>query len=244
MPIISKLVEMYRAEGIDICTGLSSHEFGLGGPFTRFFKSGRDITDGLGIAMQEIYLLEHMLSVYQPRHIIIIGNSQGWSTLAMSLLLPDSTVVAIDSGDCENSIEGLELTNRMAASAGLNKLRALKGVSPRDTTAIVDAELNGRVDFAFIDGLHTNEQIFLDFLAISHRAAEDAVYLFHDVHVWNLYDGMARIEALAGHAAHILTATPSGMALLYDPTLHPKLKDVVAAFMPSPEACDLVKRWS
>jgi predicted O-methyltransferase YrrM len=236
MPIIGKLVKMYRAQGIDICTGLPSHEFGSFAPFTRFIKDGRDITEGLGIAMQEVYLLEHMLSAYHPRHAIIIGNSQGWSTLAISLLLPDSRVVAIDSGDCENSLAGLELTNRMAALAGLDKLRAVRGVSPQDVVAIVDSELGGRVDFAFIDGLHRNDQIVLDFQAISRRAAKNAVYLFHDVHSWNLHDGIARIEALSGYTARTLRGTPSGMAVLYDEAQHPELQEAVAAFAPTPEA--------
>jgi hypothetical protein len=28
MPIIDKLISAYRMEGIDICTGLASHDFG------------------------------------------------------------------------------------------------------------------------------------------------------------------------------------------------------------------------
>jgi predicted O-methyltransferase YrrM len=191
--------------------------------------------------MQEIYFLENMLSVYQPPHVLIIGNSQGWSTLAISLLLPNSRVVAIDGGFDENSLDGLDLTNRMAALAGLDRLRAIKGTSPQDVAAIVDSELGGCVDFAFIDGLHSNEQIVFDYQGISPKAAEDAVYLFHDVRFANLYDGIRHIESLAGHAAQALPATPSGMMLLYDPAQHPKLRQAVAAFAPTPEARALVK---
>jgi predicted O-methyltransferase YrrM len=242
MPILGKLVQMYRAEGIDICTGLSCYfENSPYAQYTRFIKNGQNITNGLGIAMQEVYLLEHIFSSYHPRHIIIIGNSQGWSTLAISLLSPESRVVAIDSGSDENSLQGLDLTNRIASLAGLGKVRAVKGVSPQDVGAIVDSELGGRVDFAFIDGYHTNDQIVLDFQAVSPTAAEDAVYLFHDVLFFSLYDGIARIEALAGLTAQILTSTPSGMALLYDPTQHPELKEAVTAFAPMLEARTVVK---
>jgi hypothetical protein len=31
-------------------------------------------------------------------------------------------------------------------------VRAVKGTSPRDVAGVVDAELDGRVDFALIDG--------------------------------------------------------------------------------------------
>lgn len=243
MPIVGKLVEMYRAQGIEICTGLTSHDFDdlPWAPFTRFIRNGRSLTEGLGIAMQEIYLLEHILSVYQPRNVLIIGNSQGWSTLAISLLLPDSRVVAMDAGFDENSLHGLDLTNRMAALAGLDRSRAVKGVSPRDVEAVVDLELGGSVDFAFIDGLHTNEQIVLDFQGVSRKAAENAVYLFHDVHLFDLYEGLRRVEGLAGRTARVLRATPSGMALLYEAAQHPELRDVVAAFAPTLEARALVK---
>ena len=244
MPIIGKLVEMYRAQGIDICTGLASHDFNdlPTAPFTRFYKNGRSMTDGLGVAMQEIYLLENLLRVYQPRHVLIIGNSLGWSTLAMSLLLPESRIVAMDTGLDETSRYGPGLTNRMAACAGLQNLRAVQGVSPQDVAAVVDSELDGRVDFAFIDGLHTNEQVVLDFQAIALKAAKEAVYLFHDVHLLILYDGIRRIEQLAGRKAQSLRATPSGMMLLYDPAQQPGLAEAMAVFSPPPEALVEVER--
>jgi hypothetical protein len=53
------------------------------------------------------------------------------------------------------------------------------------------------------------------------------------VHFYNLYPGVRRIEPLAGLGVQILSAAPSGMALLYDPARHPELGDVVAAFAPS-----------
>jgi hypothetical protein len=141
MPIIGTLVKMYNAQGIDICTGLNLDD--PSAPFTRFIKDGRSITNGYGVALQEIYLLESVFGAYQPNNVLIIGNSLGWSTLAISLLLPDSRVVAIDAGFDENSLLGLDLTNKMAVSAGLKKLRAVKGVSPKDVGAIVDSELDG-----------------------------------------------------------------------------------------------------
>jgi predicted O-methyltransferase YrrM len=243
MPIIGKLVEMYRDEGIEICTGLGPVDFDdlPVAPFTRFIKNGSSMTEGLGIALQEVYLLESIASAYEPANILIIGNSLGWSTLALSLLLPDSRVVAMDAGIDENSLNGIDLTNRMATRKGLHNLRAIKGMSPQDVTAIVTSELDGRVDFAFIDGLHTNEQIVLDFQAISVEAAKDAVYLFHDVHLWNLHEGIRRIESLTGRTSQSLRATPSGMTLLYDPAQHPGLEEAVAPFAPSRQALALVK---
>lgn len=246
MPILAQMIEMYRAQGIDICTGLSSHDFGdLGtAPFTRFIKDGRAVTNGLGIAMQEIYFLEHLFSVFQPRRILIIGNSQGWSTLAIALLLPNSVVAAMDAGFDENSVQGLDLTRRIAAATGLRKVRIFKAASPQDVASVVDSALEGSVDFAFIDGLHSNKQIVLDFQAIAARAAESTIYLFHDVHAHYLYDGIRKIASLAGpkYAALPLRATPSGMVILYHSTRHPEIARIASAFAPTIEARSTVRR--
>src|SRR5262249_59352397 len=131
----------------------------------------------------EIYLLEDLLRVYQPRHVLIIGNSLGWSTLAMSLLLPESRIVAMDTGLDETSRYGLGLTNRMAACAGLQNLRAVQGVSPQDVAAVVDSQLGGRVDFAFIHGLRTNRQVVLDFQGIALKAPHNAGHALHPAHL-------------------------------------------------------------
>ena len=58
---------------------------------------------------------------------------------------------------------------------------------------MVAAHLDGgEVDFALIDGKHTNEQIVLDFDAVRAQASEDCVYLFHDVFEFSLQEGFAK----------------------------------------------------
>ena len=88
------------------------------------------------------------------------------------------------------------------------------------------------MDLALIDGLHTNEQVVLDYEAIARKAASDAVYLFHDVYAFNLHEGIGRIEQMAGRAAQRLRATPSGMAILYEPEQHLGMIEALAAFAP------------
>lgn len=236
MPIIAELVELYRSEGIAISTGLPPHRFGGygGASFTWFLKDDQSLTNGLGIAMQEVYLLEHLFAAFQPHRALVIGNAFGWSTLAIAALLKGGQVVAIDSGSDRNSLAGLDLTNRLAARGKL-AAKAVKGTSPGDVAAIVDVALGGPVEFAFIDGLHTGAQVVLDYTAVRAKAAADAVYLFHDVEEFGLGDGIAEIERLAGRKATMLTATQSGMAILFDPTRHSGLARAVAAFAP-PEA--------
>lgn len=243
MPVIPQLVELYRAEGIEISTGLPPHHFGGfgGAPFTWFLKDGKSLTNGLGIAMQEVYLLEHLFAAFQPQCALVIGNAFGWSTLAIAALLKGGRVVAIDSGADRNSLEGLALTNRMALRGNL-PAKVVKGTSPQNVAAIVDAELGGAVDFAFIDGLHTNEQVVLDYEAVRKKASPDAIYLFHDVQEFGLGPAIGEIERLAGRTATTLWATQSGMAILFDPARHPELTRAVAAFAPPESALKVVRQ--
>jgi len=243
MPVIAQLIDLYRAEGIAISTGLPPHRFGGygGAPFTWFLKDGKSLTNGLGIAMQEVYLLEHLFAAFQPRRALVIGNAFGWSTLAIAALLKGGRVVALDSGADRNSLEGLALTNRIAA-AGKLPAKAVRGESPRDVAGIVDAELGGPVDFAFIDGLHTIAQVVLDYQAVRAKAAPDAVYLFHDVQEFGLGPAIDEIGRLAGRTATALSATQSGMAILLDAAQHPALAGAVAAFAPPETALAVVRQ--
>jgi hypothetical protein len=243
MPIIAQLVDLYRAQGIEISTGLPPHRYDgyAGATFTWYFKDGKSLTNGLGIAMQEVYLLEHLFAAYRPRRALVVGNALGWSTLAIAALIGEGRVAALDAGTDENSLYGLDLTNRIAADGKL-PAHAVKGVSPQDVAAVVDAELNGPLDFAFIDGLHTSAQIVLDYRAVRAKAAPDAVYLFHDVHEFDLVPGLKEIERLSGLEARMLWATPSGMALLCDFARHPGLAAVAAAFAPSPQAIAAIEQ--
>jgi hypothetical protein len=243
MPIFGRLVELYRSEGIEICSGLPPPHFKdlPGTNFTWFLRDGRSLTGGLGIAPQEIYFLETLFDGYQPHRVMVIGNSQGWSTLGIALLLPEAKVVAIDAGFDLHSLSGLDLTNRIADKERLN-VRALKGVSPQDVSGVVDRELGGSIDFAFIDGAHNNEQIVLDFTALRSKAGADSVYLLHDVHSFDLYTGLAKIERVTGLPARRLRATSSGMALICDWERHPEIAAAAAPFAPSPSAQSLVER--
>ncbi len=243
MPIIGELTEFYREEGIDLCAGLApNHADGLPwAHFTWFCRNGKSITEHLGIAVQEIYFLEHVLAAYVPARALIIGNSLGWSTLALGLLMSGGKVVAMDMAPNSAMRDGLALTNRIATRHRL-PLRAVQGTSPQDVAAVVDVELGGSVDFAFIDGLHTNNQVVRDYIAVRAKAAPDAVFLFHDVVLCELHSGMAEIGRLAGRAPKLLLGTPSGMAILFDEAAHPALAWVVAAFAPPESAIQVVRQ--
>ena len=114
MPIVNRLIDIYQRRGFLVSTGLNPCHFEnfKTAPFTWLIKEGKNHTDGLGISTQEIYFLECLFEEFAPQNIFIIGNSFGWSTLAMSLLNPAAQIVAIDSGFSKNSLDGIDFTNR------------------------------------------------------------------------------------------------------------------------------------
>jgi hypothetical protein len=69
MPIIARLAALYQSRGIDLAAGLNPSHFG-GYPqaaFTWFVKDGESLTNGLGIALQEIYFLECLFARFRPQ---------------------------------------------------------------------------------------------------------------------------------------------------------------------------------
>ena len=242
MPILARLVDLYEKRGIQVSTGLNPNHFANYpyAPFTWFIREGKSLTNGLGIAAQEIYFLECLFARCHPQRLFIIGNSAGWSTLALGLLNPAARVLAIDAGFDGNSLEGIEFTNRVATEEGI-AAKAVKGVSPADVAEILRAQTMAPVDFAFIDGLHTVAQVQLDFDAIRPHAAPDCVYLFHDVQAFNLHEGIARIAEKSGLAWHLLLGTTSGMVIMHDGSREPPWLADIAPFAARPATVDLIR---
>jgi hypothetical protein len=242
MPILKRLTGLYESRGIRISTGLNPCHFGNLPQvnFTWFIKDGKSLTNGLGIAMQEVYFLECLFATLRPKNLFIIGNSAGWSSFALALLNPSARVVAIDAGFDQNALEGLDFTNRVAREEGLD-LRAVQAVSPDGVAAVAASQMTGAIDFAFIDGYHTTEQVVRDFAALRPHADPACVYVFHDVHEFKLQPGIEEIALLSGLSWQLLLGTPSGMAVVYDARLCPTLAEEIAPFGAHEEALALLE---
>jgi hypothetical protein len=239
MSVFLDLLSLYEGEGITVQTSLSPGHFpGFNSqdiPFTYMYRDGVQLAEGGGIAFAELAFLEHLFAVIHPRRLFVVGNAFGWSTLALAILNPGARIVAIDFCPTEVEEEGLEFTNKMAARLGLD-VRARKGKSPGDVAAIVDAEMGGPVDFALIDGWHTNEAQRADFEAVKTCAGDDCVYLFHDVVNLLLADGFAAIaKDNPALYSSLLFRTPSGMAISYPAALDAALGPIVGAFTETDE---------
>jgi len=241
MRVFESLVEAYETEGIETASGMNptlTQDY-FAASFTWLVKDGESVTDGLGISPLEVYFLECLAQAKPADRIFVIGNSYGWSTLALALANKGAEVVAIDAGFDLNTITGIDVTNRLAERLGLN-LRVVKAVSPQDVGAVV-TDLLGHIDLAFVDGYHTPEQIVLDWRAVQPFLRPDSAVLFHDVVFCELLAGFEKIVAESGWTGTVLHGTTTGMGLLvreHDHTLtrlttafagHPGAREVVHA---------------
>ncbi|MEU1887240.1 class I SAM-dependent methyltransferase [Micromonospora sp. WMMD987] len=243
MPVFDNLVAAYAAEGYAVSTGLNPTAFHNlhSVPFTWLIRDGVEVADGLGISLPEIYLLECLAAVRPAESILVIGNSFGWSTLALALAQPQARVVGLDSAADRFSLEGLELTARIAGRLGLDRVSPVRGTSPVDIPATVEKHLGGQVDLAFVDGHHTSEQIVAEYRALRPLLTPDAMVLFHDVQYTGLQAGFDTIVEESGWQGRMLHATPSGIGFLTaDPS--PALARVIAAFATDPSALEVVRR--
>jgi len=243
VPILARLTQLYESRGIRVSTGLNPSHFGdfALAPFTWFIRDGASLTNGLGIALQEIYFAECLFERFHPERIFVIGNSAGWSTFALALLNPSAKIVAIDAGFDKNALEGIEFTNSVAAQEGLSA-RAVQGISPRDVELVVlDCQL-APIECVLIDGFHSVEQVERDFDAVSPHAAPHCIYLFHDVETFNLHQGLKRIAAKSGLAWDLLLGTTSGMAVMYDRAHRSGALDDIAPFIVDPELVEFVRQ--
>ena len=247
MPVLARLVALYRNRGIDIVTGLNPafvDDFGEAG-FTWFIKDGESLTDGLGIAAQEVYFLECLFARFHPKSALVIGNSLGWSTFAIALANQAGRVLAIDAGFDRRAREGIDFTNRVAAAENL-AIRVVAGKSPDDVAMILRDERMPPIEFAFIDGYHSVDQVALDFRALHAHADPGCVYLFHDVVTFDLASGVERVAREIGLHWEVLMGTPSGMAIACDPAFSALVLDDVAPFVVSPDALAVIRAaaWS
>jgi len=210
LSIIPRLISIYRAAGLEPLTGYNPYHFKgyRDAPFTNFLAGDR-LVGVYGLALQEVMFLEGLKDFLRPRNILVIGNAHGWSTLALALIFPRARVAALDPGE-----EGNGITNELARRHKLNVVAA-NGYSPMDVPALRAQYLTGPADFVLIDAVHENDAVLADFTAASAESNPGAVYVFHDVMNWHLENAFFTIRERNGLEGHILTRTPSGMAIAW-----------------------------
>jgi len=239
MSTIVDLVHLYEYAGFTVQSSLNPGHFAGYNiaeiPFTYIYQDDKPMCKGGGIAFAEIGFMESVFENYHPQNIFIIGNAFGWSTLALALMNRSARVVAIDWCPRPEEKRGLEVTNALARQAGLNA-EALEGKSPDDVARTCQDQFSGPVDFVFIDGGHTPEQLLKDFNTCKDVASLDCVYLFHDVVNFLMMEAFLRVAQTNPELrSSLLFRTPSGMAISYPPRFDDQLAPVVSAFTETDE---------
>jgi predicted O-methyltransferase YrrM len=236
LPVFKRLISLYNQLGHEVMVGLRN----IYSPdvkdrylATLLVKNGEQFEyhqSGQGIALLELYFFECLSRVIAPKNIFVVGNAFGWSTLALALIFPDARIVALDNlSSGADSRLGHEVTLKIAEANGLN-VTVVEGASPHDVDAVAREHLDGPVDFAFIDGLHTVQQQELDFEAIKAVAAPDCVYVFHDVLMTKMLAGFLELKNRWPGGGDVMTRTPSGIGCLYPDSKADTVGRVVRSF--------------
>jgi hypothetical protein len=229
---LSTLIAAYERHGYTISTGLNPFHFHGERivSYSRLFRDGSVRSTGAGISLQECYLVEALSGCFEPERIFVVGNAFGWSTLFLSLVFPKARVVAIDSlVEGDEARAGFDLTLELTKELEL-AVEVVEGTSPGDVAAIV-GERFGQIDLALVDGLHTNEQQWLDYEAIKPLLADPCLVLFHDVLDWDMVRSFERIQADWSGSSTLLHRTPSGMGMLHSESLREALDPIYRMFV-------------
>lgn len=208
-----RLFDIYNRNGFQVTSELSP-EFVYSNRyvFTRLYSNNKNLTYHLGITMREVHFLESLSSLKDIKNIFIIGNSFGFSTFALALMNPQAKIVAIEIGMEEFTAEWIEQTNRIARAEGLD-ITVIQGSSPGNNAEIIERELGGRIDLAFVDGLHTNEAVEADFESLVPFGHDETIYVFHDVLSFAMTEGLSKVISRHPMDARVFFSTPSGMAV-------------------------------
>lgn len=167
-------------------------------PLLQGCKRPPGLNVGYSIEPGDIELFVALSTVVSARRIFVIGNAWGFSTIVLGDIFGPG--VSIDAIDAEtsgaDSMQGSVLTWMVAAESRLD-VNVHKGFSPRDVPAAMRSAHEG-YDVIFIDGLHTNEQIVLDFIAVEATLSLAGVVVFHDIEPAQMQYGIGDI--LCRHA--------------------------------------------
>jgi len=168
------VLKAYRDAGFKVDMGSP------GNLFSRLLdiKEKRSTSCSGGCTVTDVFTFTMLSKFSKIDNIFIIGNSFGLSTFILADLFPNSKVDVIDA-----ELEGLDvqigsdLTKKFANETFKNVNLTL-GFSPQNLKSAMRSE---RYNFFFVDGLHTNEQILLDYEGILPFCDDNCIIYFHDV---------------------------------------------------------------
>lgn len=184
--MLPKVISAYDAHGYGV---------DMGNPSTLFScvveqQTGRRLSTGGGISVSDAFLFTSLARIFDPSSIFVVGNAFGLSTFVLAETFPSALIDVIDAEiEGGDNAQGSALT-RQIARTHFPKVQLTTGFSPEDVPKACRA---AHYQMAFIDGLHTDEQMVKDFLGIRPYLSDECLVIFHDVASHNMLSGWNNI---------------------------------------------------
>lgn len=212
--IVDRMRALYQAEGYDV--RVQPEQRGAGACCPALWRGDVKLDTGLGISDADIQVFEQLSKTFAPTSIFGVGNGFGWSTMAMALLWPTADICVLDACiEGKDSLIGIELTRRLLylhTVLGVPDMRVMLGFSPQDVPMALDA--SDPVELVFIDGQHTNEQMWADYESVRPFLADQHILLFHDVEMFGMQRSWLAVSANYPGRSRLLP-TPTGMGVVW-----------------------------
>jgi predicted O-methyltransferase YrrM len=180
------------------------------------------------IGEDEVRLFHDLCELAEPTSALVIGHSFGLSTFCIALAAPTAKVVALDNwSDADSRSLARPLSESIQAEDDLAHVHVHEGESPRDIAPALRAgNLEGSLDLAFIDGLHTDAAAAADFQGLLPHLTARSVVLWHNVH----QTSRAFEDGAGGEAARLFNVrsvlrTHGPLGIYYSSEEHPLLSE-------------------
>jgi len=182
-----KVISAYKKHGFKIDMGCPARLY------SRLVDDKKKRTTSCcgGFPPTDAFMFSMIAQVIQPENVFVIGNSFGLSTFVLADVFPNSPIDVIDA-----EIEGMdthlgsELTRNITSDTFSN-VNLTVGYSPQDLDKAMPRD---SYQFLFIDGLHTNEQMWLDYEGVLPKCGENCVIYFHDVASAQMFETWERVK--------------------------------------------------
>lgn len=178
-----KRIEQIRAELLtDECT-IDITDLGAGAKTEKSNKRKVSyVARTSGKAKKWAEVLHRLVRYFQPQHVIELGTSLGISGMYLASAIPGGKLYTLEG--CPN-IAALALGN--FKKAGISNAEIIVGNFDDTLSGILERIRN--VEFAYIDGNHTEEATLRYFYMLKEHASPKTVLVFDDIH-WS--EGMKR----------------------------------------------------
>lgn len=121
------------------------------------------------------HLLFRIVKYYKPKTIIELGTSLGITSSYLASVNKSSEVYTL-----EGSVNTASIAQENFNKLGLHNIKLIPG-NFDDTLPGLISKLD-QVDLAFVDGNHRKEPTLNYFNQFLHRATEDSIFIFDDIH--------------------------------------------------------------